>query len=121
LPPVRNLVTSWSPDGSRIAFSSDQENNTEIYLMNPDGSNRVRLTNNPASDTEPDWSPDSKQIAFSSNRDGNIEIYVLDVEEALQSVDDTNVRRLTDHAGDDMGPVWMPTTTVSESSIGFID
>jgi WD40 repeat protein len=32
LPAVRNLVTSWSPDGSRLAFSSDQDGNSEIYL-----------------------------------------------------------------------------------------
>jgi Tol biopolymer transport system component len=105
---VRNLVTSWSPDGSWIAFSSNQDGNSEIYLMNPDGSNMVRLTNNPASDTEPDWSPDGKQIAFSSDRDGNIEIYVLGVEEALQSADDANVRRLTNYSGKDVGPVWKP-------------
>ncbi len=108
LPPVRNLVTSWSPDGSRLAFSSDRDGNTELYLMNVDGSNIVRLTNNPASDTEPDWSPDGKLIAFSSNRDGNVEIYVLDVEMAIQNADDASVRRLTNHPGDDMGPVWMP-------------
>jgi Tol biopolymer transport system component len=103
-----NLVTSWSSDGSRLAFSSDRDGNTEIYLMNLDGSNVVRLTNNPASDAQPAWSPDGKQIAFSSDRDGNVEIYVLDVEEALQSADDATVRRLTDRPGDDMGPVWKP-------------
>jgi TolB protein len=102
---VRNLVTSWSPDGSWIAFSSNQDGNSEIYLMNPDGSNMIRLTNNPASDTEPDWSPDGRQIVFSSNRDGNVEIYVLDVAGAPGA----NARRLTDHPGDDVGPVWMPT------------
>jgi len=107
-PPVRNLVTSWSPDGSRLAFSSDRDRNTEIYLMNVDGNHVVRMTNNPASDTEPRWSPDGKQIAFSSTRDGNVEIYVLDVEEALQGTDDASARRLTDHPGDDVGPVWKP-------------
>lgn len=49
----RNLVTSWSPDGSRIAFSSDRDANTEIYMMNTDGSGIVRLTDHPASDMEP--------------------------------------------------------------------
>ena len=110
---IRNLVTSWSRDGSRLAFSSDRDGNTEIYLMKPDGSDVVRLTNNPASDKEPAWSPDGKQIAFSSNRDGNYEIYVVNVEEAIQSADDANVRRLTDHPGDDVGPVWMPGSTNS--------
>ena len=105
---TRNLVTSWSPDGSRLAFSSDRDGNTEIYLMNVDGSNVVRLTNNPASDTEPGWSPDDKLIAFSSDRDGNIEIYIMDVEKTLQSAGEANVRRLTIHPGDDTGPAWRP-------------
>jgi Tol biopolymer transport system component len=105
---TRNLVTSWSPDGSRIAFSSDRDGNTEIYLMDPDGSNAVRLTDHPASDIEPDWSPDGKQIVFSSNRDGNFEIYILDVEEALQSAQSATVRRLTDCPKDGTGPVWRP-------------
>lgn len=116
LPPIQNLVTSWSPDGSRLAFSSDRDGNTEIYLMDLDGSNVVRLTNNQTSDTQPAWSPGGKQIAFSSNRDGNMEIYILNVEESLQSEEDATVRRLTNYPGDDMGPVWMPTTNVSELS-----
>jgi TolB protein len=114
---VRNLVTSWSSDGTQIAFSSNQDGNPEIYLMNPDGSNMLRLTNTPASDTEPDWSPDGKQIVFSSDRDGDIEIYVLDVEAALQSADDANVRRLTNRPGRDVGPVWKPATTESALSV----
>lgn len=106
--PVQNLVTSWSPDGSMIAFSSNRDGNMEIYLMNPEGNDIVRLTDNVTSDAEPRWSPDGKQIAFSSNRDGNVEIYVLDVEETIQSGNDTIARRLTDHPGDDTGPAWRP-------------
>jgi Tol biopolymer transport system component len=114
-----NLVTSWSPDGSRLAFSSDRDGNTEIYLMNVDGSNVVRLTNNLASDTQPDWSPDGKQIAFTSDRDGNTEIYVLDVEEAILSTGDANVKRLTNYRGDEAGPVWKPAIIASASSAGL--
>jgi len=108
LPPVRNLVTSWSPDGTRLAFSSDRDGNAEIYLMDVDGSDVVRLTNDPASDTEADWSPDGRLIAFSSDREGNRDIYVLDVAEATQNADDASVGRLTDQPGDDVGPAWRP-------------
>jgi Tol biopolymer transport system component len=106
--PVQNLVTSWSPDGSRLAFSSNRDGNMEIYLMTPEGNDIVRLTNNVTSDAEPRWSPDGKQIVFSSSRDGNVEIYVLNVEGAIQSGNDAIARRLTDHIGDDTGPVWSP-------------
>jgi Tol biopolymer transport system component len=105
---VRNLVTSWSPDGAWLAFSSDRDGNTEIYLMDPDGGNVVRLTNHPFSDFEPDFSPDGSQIAFSSNRDGDIEIYVLNVEEAIRDAATATVTRLTNHKGDEAGPVWGP-------------
>lgn len=108
LAPVRNLVTSWSHDGARLAFSSDRDGNMEIYLMEPDGSNPVQLTHNPASDSEANWSPDGRSITFISDRDGNVEIYVMDVEDALQSREDARIRRMTFIPGDDMGPVWRP-------------
>ena len=41
----------------RIAFESYRDGNTEIYVMNADGSNQTRLTNNPALDSGPAWSP----------------------------------------------------------------
>lgn len=107
--PVRNLVTSWSPDGAWLAFSSDRDGNTELYLMDPAGSNTVRLTDHPLSDTDADFSPDGSLIVFSSNRDdGDIEIYVLNVAEAMQDPATATVSRLTEHQGDEAGPVWSP-------------
>src|SRR5207244_3516483 len=48
---------SWSPDGTKIAFESTRDGNLEIYTMNADGTGVTRLTNNAASDEEPDWGP----------------------------------------------------------------
>ena len=45
----------WSPDGTKIAFSSDRDGQQEIYVMDADGSNPRRLTANPARDESPDW------------------------------------------------------------------
>jgi len=45
----------WSPDGTKIAFSSDRDGQQEIYVMNADGSDPRRLTDNPARDESPDW------------------------------------------------------------------
>ena len=49
----------------------------DIWTMNADGTDRVRLTDHPAEDFDPVWSPDGTMIAFRSHRDGNEEIYVM--------------------------------------------
>ena len=50
-------ATFSGEDGTKIAFTSDKDGNTEIYVMNAqDGSNQTRLTDNAAaSDALPDW------------------------------------------------------------------
>ena len=98
------MYPSWSPDGSKIAFMSTREVNYNIYIMNPDGTNQTRLTNNPASDNRPDWSPDGSKIVFASSRDGNSEIYVMDP-------DGTNQTRLTNNQALDSTPFWGAPTT----------
>ena len=57
---------AWSPDGTKIAFTTDRDGNFEIYVMNADGTGQTRLTNNAAADDEPAWSPDGSKIAFTS-------------------------------------------------------
>ena len=73
---TQNLLPAWSPDGTRIAFTSNRDGNAEIYVINRDGSNVRRLTNHPAIDTTPTWSPTGTQIAFTSDRTGTPQIYV---------------------------------------------
>jgi dipeptidyl aminopeptidase/acylaminoacyl peptidase len=68
----------------RLAFASKRDGNWEIYLMNADGSDQHRLTNDPAADRYPSWSPDGKQIAFYSNRGGSASIYVMDADGSNQ-------------------------------------
>ena len=92
---------SWSPDGGRVAFTSDRAGNYEIYVMDSDGSDVRRLTDHPGDDGSPSWSPDGRSIAFSSDRAGDYEIYVMDS-------DGSNVRRLTDDPGDDGSLSWSP-------------
>ena len=69
--PNSDSTPSWSPDGKRIAFSSDRDGNGEIYVMDADGNNQQRLTDNDFHDTASSWSPDGKRIAFMSRRDGH--------------------------------------------------
>ena len=63
----------------QIAFASTRDGNPEIYVMDADGNNQIRLTNHPEWDYQPSWSPDGARIAFVSNRNGgNSQIYVMD-------------------------------------------
>src|SRR4029077_4927670 len=84
----QNRLPVWSPDGTRIAFSSTRDGNDEIYVMNKDGSNVRRLTNNPAPDITPTWSPNGGQLAFTSDRWGGPAIYVM-------GADGLNPRRIS--------------------------
>jgi len=102
--PSLDSEAAWSPDGSRIAFSSGRFGNSEIMAMESDGSNLVRLTNGSGWDFQPAWSPDGRQIVFSSDRDGRHNIYVMDA-------DGSNVRRLTNNPAQDWSPVWSPDGT----------
>ncbi|HEX9921067.1 MAG TPA: protein kinase, partial [Anaerolineae bacterium] len=55
-----DTAPALSPDGRTIAFMSNRDENWEIYVVNVDGSNLQRLTNNPANDGLPTWSPDGR-------------------------------------------------------------
>ena len=54
----------WSPDGTKLAFLSDREENQQIFLMPVDGGEAVHLTEGKRSIQDFEWSPDGKQIAF---------------------------------------------------------
>ena len=97
---------TWSPDGSRIAFASDQGGQADIWVMDSDGSNLVNLTNDEAKDHSPAWSPDGHWIAFASLRDARYwELYVM-------RPDGSDVQRLTWwEDASDLTPTWSPDGT----------
>jgi Tol biopolymer transport system component/pimeloyl-ACP methyl ester carboxylesterase len=95
--------------GGVIAFTSERDGNSEIYIMNADGSEQRRLTHHPFSDTSSTWSPDGALVAFVSSRDRNRDIYIMDH-------DGSNLYQLTDHPSDDLNPVWFP----DGARIGFV-
>ncbi|MFN8576453.1 MAG: DUF5050 domain-containing protein [Candidatus Sericytochromatia bacterium] len=106
---------SWSPDGSKIIFVSNRGDTNiqgqgtspvskisfKIYVMNADGTNQTKLTENSFEDESPKWSPDGSKIAFVSKRDGNSEIYVM-------NSDGTSSIRLTNSPTFDIMPAWSP-------------
>ena len=60
-----------------LAFYSFRDGNNEIYLADLDGGGLFRLTDDPASDTDPAISPNGREVIFTSNRTGNSEILVV--------------------------------------------
>lgn len=94
-------VRAQAPRQAQIVFSSDRDGNSEIYVMDVDGKNQRRLTNNPAGNGSAAWSPEGREIAFFSSRDGNEEIYVMDA-------DGRNQLRLTNNRPAESNPAWSP-------------
>ncbi|MGH9769682.1 MAG: protein kinase domain-containing protein, partial [Blastocatellia bacterium] len=74
---------AWSPDGRRIAFASNrgsENSNSNIWVMDADGSNPRLITTAVGHNTAPGWTPDGRRLVFQSTRDFNLEIYIVDVE-----------------------------------------
>ncbi len=97
-------VTAKFTSTAAIAFHSSRDGNSEIYIMDADGSNITRLTNNSTADSDPNWSHDGNKIAFVAARDGNSEIYVM-------NVDGSNPVNLTNNDAEDISPAWSPDGT----------
>ncbi len=91
---------AYSPDGSRIVFSSNRSGAYEIWMCRSDGSYVQPLTSfdGPITD-KPAWSPDGRRIAFHSRPEGTADIYSIDA-------DGSGLRRLTRDPGDDVVPTW---------------
>ena len=98
-------VFSEAPATPKILFSSSQDGNWEVYMMNPDGSEQVNLTQHPADDRGAAWSPTGEQILFASDRRRK---HVLDL--YLMDADGANVRRVFKKKvdGSRINPAWSP-------------
>jgi Tol biopolymer transport system component len=90
---------AWSPDGTKIAFSSRRGRSFDIYLMNADGTGTRRLTSTGENDSHPTWSADGSRIAFA--RSGSGDIYVMDA-------DGSGARRISDPTVEEAEPAWSP-------------
>lgn len=105
-----SVSSSWakSPKTAKIVFTSTRDGNKEIYTMNPDGSQQVRLTHNLADDLYPTWSPTGEQILFVSNRHGLPDLYLMEA-------DGKSERRVFSKSARREDPTW----SADEKQIAF--
>ena len=98
-------VFAETPTTPKILFTSTRDGNHEVYMMNPDGSEQVNLTQHPATDFEAAWSPTGEQILFVSDRGGKgvRDLYLMDP-------DGSNIRRVFREKikGNKRSPTWSP-------------
>jgi Tol biopolymer transport system component len=94
---------AWSPDGRRLAYTSNADGQFDIFVINADGSGRRQLTNSPGDDYDPSWSPDGRRIAYVTHRkDGPGQ------EIAVIRDDGSSNQTLTTTEGRNFGPAWSP-------------
>lgn len=92
---------AFSPDGKKIAYSSEKDG--RIYLINRNGTEKTRLTG-PGRNIAPVFSPDGTKIAFFSRRSGDAEIFVM-------NTDGSDQTPLTKNVLEDTFPDWSPDGT----------
>ncbi len=90
-----------SPDGKRLAISSDRAGNQDLWILPSEGGQMSQLTTDPTPDWAPEWSPDGKEIAFYSYRTGNRDIWVM-------PSGGGPARQLTSHSALEVSPTWSP-------------
>jgi Tol biopolymer transport system component len=100
---VPDSTPLWSADGTRLAFTrSGAGFGSDVFVMDPDGSNVVNLTSgSAATNFASDWSPDGTQILFSSDRTGNHELWIM-------YADGSSPHQLTTNPGWEYGATWSP-------------
>ncbi len=98
--PDGNYDPQWTPDGKKIVYVSCEDDDPEIFSMNSDGSDKIKLTNTDQRDEDPEITTDGRFILFSSKRnpDMNAEIFIM-------NLDGNNQHPLTRSKGNDIYPV----------------
>ncbi len=107
---------AWSPDGSKIAVDDlVTQNQTDIFLMNATGGNRVNITDNPnRADREPAWSPDGSRFAFrrlNRSESTGYDLWVMNSDGS----DPTELLALPEAQ---IFPVWLPDDRILFNSEG---
>ena len=100
---------AFSPDGSRIAFTSTRDGQPEIYIMDADGTSAGRLTNSPGADGDASFTADGQSVVFHSQRTGHRQIF-------LQPITSSDAVQLTQEPADNS----QPTVSPDGETIAFV-
>jgi len=92
---------AFSPDGSRLAFTSTRDGQAEIYVMDADGTSAARLTNSPGADGDASFTADGQAVVFHSQRTGHRQIF-------LQPITSSDALQLTQEPADNSQPTMSP-------------
>ena len=119
LPPDDGMSPDWSPDGTKIAYvarvpyppdSNVQGTQSDVFVMNADGSGKTDLTNTTSSgELNPVWSPDGTKIVYAGNPynvGSNRDLFVMNADGSGQT-------NLTNSPSFEDGPDWMPVASPS--------
>ncbi len=94
---------AWSPDGTRLVFSSDERGGPQLYVMPSVGGSYRRLATNVSGDcAQPDWNPvHANKIAFSAAMGSGRQIIIFD------SSLGKSLPPVTNESGDAIEPQWL--------------
>lgn len=114
----RELVTSggiltaeaWSPDGQQLAYTvlelQGDNLNTDIWIVNADGSDARQVTTDPGFDGEPAWSPDGQLLVYYTTSGDHAQLFTI-------RVDGTGATNLSNRPHDEANPAWSPTGQIA--------
>jgi TolB protein len=90
----------YSPDGRRIAFTSDRAGHWDVWVVDRDGRNPVQITHDDMPELHPSWSPDGRRLVYCrlNARENRGELWIVEL-------DNPGTRR---YIGEGLFPAWSP-------------